>query len=172
IVCGAAVDLALGLVLLRSAAAVVPRERWMMAAGVSALATALAAAGVRFDPNRLASGVFRPTQTVAAARGEKLLFYKDGKTSTVSVLLNSAKVMSIRTNGKSDAAIDVSGGGSHRLDESTMVLTGVLPLLLHPEARSVANVGIGSGLTTHALLTHSGVAHLDTIEIEAAMVEG
>ena len=30
-----------------------------------------------------------------------------------------------------------------------MVLTGALPLAIHPQARSAANIGFGSGLTTH-----------------------
>ncbi|MBL8487833.1 MAG: hypothetical protein JNK22_12150, partial [Rhodocyclaceae bacterium] len=47
-----------------------------------------------------------------------------------------------------------------------------LPLLLKPDARKVANIGLGSGLTTHTVLTHSGVERVDTVEIEPAMVAG
>jgi len=53
-----------------------------------------------------------------------------------------------------------------------MVLIGALPLLLHPQARTAVNIGFGSGLTTHTLLAHGGVERVDTVEIEAKMVEG
>ena len=52
-----------------------------------------------------------------------------------------------------------------------MILTGALPLALHPGARTVANIGIGSGLTSHAMLASDSVREVDTIEIESAMVE-
>jgi len=56
-------------------------------------------------------------------------------------------------------------------DEYTMTLLGALPLLLNPGARTIANIGFGSGLTAEVVLAHSGVARLDSIEIEPAMVD-
>ncbi len=53
-----------------------------------------------------------------------------------------------------------------------MVLAGALPLLLKPEAREIANIGFGSGLTTHVLLASPNVERVDTVEIEPAMVRG
>jgi hypothetical protein len=58
------------------------------------------------------------------------------------------------------------------IDEPTMVLAGALPLAMRPDAKTVANIGLGSGLTTHTLLGSATVQDLDTIEIERMMVEG
>jgi len=68
-----------------------------------------------------------------------LLFHADGKTATVAVLERPGGVIEIRTNGKADASIDMSDTGRHQIDETTMVLSGARPLLLHPQARLVAN---------------------------------
>ena len=172
IVGGAAVDLALGVALLGVVGAQGRRLEFPAALGVSLLALALAHGAVAFDPNRLSSGVFRVNQSVAAAEAARMLFYADGKTATVAVLALPKGVVEIRTNGKADASIDMSGTGHQQRDEGTMVLTGALPLLLHPQARTAVNVGFGSGLTAHVLLSHTGLERVDTVEIEPRMVEG
>jgi hypothetical protein len=43
---------------------------------------------------------------------------------------------------------------------------------MKPDAKLYANIGFGSGLTTEALLSHSGPREVVTIEIEPAMVSG
>ncbi|NNE38897.1 MAG: hypothetical protein HKN08_11375, partial [Gammaproteobacteria bacterium] len=57
-------------------------------------------------------------------------------------------------------------------DESTMTLLGALPLMISPNANQVANIGLGSGLTSHVVLGSPEVDRVDTIEIESAIVEG
>jgi hypothetical protein len=52
-----------------------------------------------------------------------------------------------------------------------MLMLAALPLALHPAPERVAMIGWGSGLSTHALLASTRVGRLDSIEIEAAMVE-
>jgi len=108
-------------------------------------------------------------------QGSDIVFYRDGKTATVSVvklkLLNVVQ-MNIRTNGKSDAGLNVGSSGGGVVDEPTMILAGVLPLALNPGARTAANIGFGSGLTTHTLLGWPGLVQVDTIEIEPWMIEG
>jgi hypothetical protein len=76
----------------------------------------------------------------------------------------------IATNGKPDAGLQM-GPGKATIDESTMVLLAALPLSMHPNPKRVANIGFGSGLTAHTLLTTRQVERLDTIEIEPLMVE-
>src|SRR5262245_23639037 len=56
-------------------------------------------------------------------------------------------------------------------DEYTMVMAGALALLAKPDARLAANIGMGSGLTSHVMLSTSQLERLDTIEIEPVMVE-
>jgi spermidine synthase len=53
-----------------------------------------------------------------------------------------------------------------------MILAAALPLALKPGAEYVANIGFGSGLTTHTLLGSPRVKRLDSIEIERMMIEG
>src|SRR5262249_22242662 len=55
--------------------------------------------------------------------------------------------------------------------ESTMTLLAAIPLLMNPDARRVANVGFGSGMTTEVALSFARLERVDTIEIEPAMVE-
>src|SRR5690606_12826790 len=56
------------------------------------------------------------------------------------------------------------------VDEITMVMAAAVPLAHKPDARTVANIGLGSGLTTHALLADPLIERVDSIEIESAMV--
>ncbi|MBC7802340.1 MAG: hypothetical protein H7Y16_00560, partial [Candidatus Parcubacteria bacterium] len=79
--------------------------------------------------------------------------------------------VSITTNGKSDAMMNLTPGAAVGDDEPVMVMLAALPLLMHPEARSAAVIGIGSGISSHVLLASDSLRELDTIEIEPAMVE-
>jgi hypothetical protein len=63
------------------------------------------------------------------------------------------------------------GPGDPTVDESTMVLAAAIPLSMQPHPTRVANIGFGSGLTTHTLLTSDLVGRLDSIEIEPFMVD-
>src|SRR6185312_3021725 len=100
----------------------------------------------------------------------KLVLHKDGKTATVS-LVDFEEGRSLRTNGKSDGAIAMSDAQPRISDEVTMVLTAALPLAYRPDARRAAVIGIGTGLTTHTLLSHPGLESVETIEIEPVMAE-
>jgi predicted membrane-bound spermidine synthase len=171
VLAGAAIDLALGVVLLASSAGEGARARswsWAMPA-VAALAVFLAFAfAFDIDPRKSASGVFRG----GAARispDDKVIFHRDGKTATVDVV-ESRGALAIRTNGKVDAAI---GSGDTAIgDEYTMALLALLPLGHRPDARTAAVIGFGSGMSTATLLASARLERVDTIEIEPAMVEG
>src|SRR5262249_6459443 len=95
---------------------------------------------------------------------------RDGKTATISVLERNGLTV-IATNGKPDAAIQM-GPGEVSPDEITMQMLAALPLSMHPHPERIANIGFGSGLTAHVLLTSPQVKSLDTVEIEPYMVEG
>jgi len=115
-------------------------------------------------------GVYRHG-TLAKPETHRLLYHRDGKTATVSCFLTGSGILSIRTNGKPDAAITVAPGGAPQPDEYTMILLAVIPMTLHPEARTAASIGLGSGVTSHTLLCNPGIRRLDTVEIEAGIVE-
>jgi spermidine synthase len=119
-----------------------------------------------YDKARLSSGIFR---TGAFLQNSEILFYKDGKTSTVSVFKDGSHII-LSNNGKPDASI-FTDTDAYSKDEGTQTLLGILPLLHNPGAEKAAVIGMGSGLSTHALLASTHLKQVDTIEIEAAVVE-
>jgi spermidine synthase len=91
----------------------------------------------------------------------RLLYYREGETATVSVR-ESLGTRSLSIDGKVDA--------SNGVDMLTQRLLAHLPLLLHPDPERIAIVGLGSGVTLGAALTHP-VAQADVLEISAEVVE-
>jgi predicted membrane-bound spermidine synthase len=183
IVAGGLIDIGLGLVLLwrlaiagvlqRGAAAHgsgggLPAGLTLGATLVSAVVLAIVAFGVSLDPYRMSSGVFRRGDLYTAQDAE-LKYYRDGKTTSVS-LMQFREGLSLRTNGKSDGAINLQEG-ARISDEVTMVLTAAIPLAHKPDAKRAAIIGIGTGLTTHTMLAATTLERVDTIEIEPAMAE-
>jgi hypothetical protein len=164
IVLGAAIDIGLGLVLLWTAFGA---TRALAASFVLAAAALAAFSTVELDAYRMMSGVFRYGRLFTPEEA-KLVFYRDGRTASVS-LVDFSDGRSIRTNGKSDGGVNMNGPPLS--DETTMTLTAALPLAVKPEARRVAVIGIGTGITTHTLLGNFELETVDTIEIEAAMAQ-
>jgi spermidine synthase len=91
----------------------------------------------------------------------ELLFYRDGPTATVAVQ-RIERFTLLKINGKTDAS---NGPG----DVQTQLLLGHLPFLA-VDAKRVAVVGWGSGMTAGAVLEHP-VERVDAFEIEPAVVE-
>ncbi|HZE60471.1 MAG TPA: hypothetical protein VE085_07945 [Burkholderiales bacterium] len=164
LVVGALIDATLGFVLLAFLS-----EKYRVAAGATVMVFVATTLGVELDANKMTAGVFRHGD-LASSRDATVLFNKDGKTATVH-LVKYPEATSLRTNGKSDGSINLDRDGARGSDEITMVLTGALPLALKPDARSVAVIGIGTGLTMHTVLQSLDIERVDTIEIEPAMAE-
>ena len=122
----------------------------------------------RPDPLRMTSGVYR-TGAATLPEGAVVDYLRDGKTATISLVEREGRV-TIATNGKPDAGIQM-GPGEPSPDEVTMVMAAALPLSMQPHPDRVANIGFGSGLTTHTLLASARVGRLDSIEIEPFMVQ-
>ena len=148
----AAIDITIGLFLLRRFA-VQPVDMVKFGlAGVMAAVVLGAAARVHYDPLMLASGVFRSGHAMLAD-SVQVPFYRDGKTASVSVTVTPGSgTVAIATNGKVDAALTVSEGFPPSADEPTMVLAAALPLAMHSNPEKVGIIGFGSGLTTHTAL--------------------
>jgi spermidine synthase len=168
---GAAIDLALGITLL----AWLSPMRWSVALRPSVIASVAVAVAVAavfpMDLRKTASGVYR-SGAAAIPPNQAVIFHRDGKTATVDVLESVGGSRSIRTNGKSDAAIMMRAGTPPAPDEYTMTLLAMLPLGHRPEAKRAAVIGFGSGMSTAMLLASPALERVDTIEIEPAMVEG
>lgn len=167
----AMVDMGVGLILIRlQAGNSRAMTRFGVAAGLAAIAL-IAAVRVPFDPLKLASGVFRHGRAELQP-DSRILYYRDGKTASVSVNASPQGIVSIATNGKPDASITMSEEHPPTDDEPTMALAAALPLAMLESPERVGVIGFGSGLTTHTLLGDARLKRVDTIEIEAAMVEG
>lgn len=71
-------------------------------------------------------------------------------------------------NGTSGEGLPIRQTG----DEMTMSMLALLPLLVRPDAKTAANIGLGSGLTAAGLLTSPTLRRVDTIEIEEMVAKG
>jgi spermidine synthase len=175
-IAAAAADLVLGVVLLRPDARK-PAERnetlrpYLTALLVSGIAVAVTLSFAKFDPIAMASGVYRTGKAITSADG-KLIYYRDGKTASIAVLDNGSDTRSIITNGKPDASITMTLQRPPTIDEITMIMAAALPLGMHDKPAEIANIGFGSGLTTHTLLADPRVERVDSIEIEPSIIEG
>jgi spermidine synthase len=135
---------------------------------VSGAAIAAMVVAPPWDRELLASGVYLYAPFVPKGldletqlKAGSLLYYRDGAPATVSVK---------RLTGTTTLAVDGKTDASNRSDMLTQKLVAHLPLLLHPNPRNVAIVGLGSGVTAGAALSHP-IERTDVIEISPEVVE-
>lgn len=167
-----------GLVVLLASAAVA-RPRWRVPAGAAAaavlpVALALALVPPGWDVQRLSALPNNDQSLMLTDDGEvdfelglsrvKLLYVRDGRGSTVSVI-EAGGVRSLLVNSKTVATDDVS-------DVHHEYLLGHLPVLLHPEPRSAAVIGLGAGLTLGGVAAHPSLEEIVVVEIEPAVKGG
>lgn len=123
----------------------------------------------KWDPYIMNSGSFLYAPEYAGAKsfkdfithlhGNRLLYHKDGVSSSVAVYQSPWGERFLRVNGKTDAST-----GS---DVPAQLLTAYIPYLYHPgNPSSAAVIGLGSGMTTGVLSVLNGIDTLDCIEIE------
>lgn len=173
---GVALNLAIALVVLLRAS---PRLRLVSLVGAPlAIAALMALAHLTLDPRwdrAFAMGLFRvrgATPSLQQFREKidalNLRYHRDGSGSTVAVVAwrdhpNAPEQVGLRVNGKTDAT-------SHG-DLPTQLLSGHIPMLLHSNVTDALVVGIGSGITCGAILTHPEVERLDIVEISPEVHE-
>ncbi|MEA3245418.1 MAG: spermidine synthase [Gemmatimonadota bacterium] len=183
LITGAVIDMLLGVWLMFIAGrASEPARRFAVAlVGATAIVVAGGALNTNFDRGILVSGVYRyGTVPAPGERSEGIVFYRDGRTATVSVRKSGDGSYSIATNGKPDASLspawfDTAGvPGASRIDgdESTQVLLPLTTLAHAPHARHAAVIGNGSGMSSHFLLGSPELEELVTIDIEPEMING
>ena len=179
IVCGAAIDVALGVWLLaverRGARDRYRIRRWLPPLGAAVLVAVLGLS-TRFDRAMLTSGVFRYGM-VRHPPARDVVFYADGRTATVSVRrIDGGRGLSLATNGKPDASLGPEWFAppttrtAFTLDASTQLLLPLITLAHAPHARTAAVVGQGSGMSSHTLLGDPRLTKVVTIEIEPQML--
>ncbi len=136
--------------------------------GVAAFAAVMMFVGPRWDKRSWTAGLFRMYLAKSVydrgwAPSAKIIYHRDGVASTVTVdeQLRGGSV-SLKVNGKVDAS-DVG-------DMPTQVLSGLLPLMVHPDPKDILVIGYGSGVTPGAVLS-APIRRLDLVEIEDAVYE-
>ena len=125
---------------------------------------------IELDSLKMASGVYRETGLLTENK-DVILNHQDGKTASIDLTKKVSGLISIRTNGKTDAAIQMSAGGHYFPDEATMIMAAAIPLFIFPQAQNIAVIGLGSGLTSHTALQSRYALQVDTIEIEQKIVD-
>ncbi len=144
------------------------RGRSRVVAG--ALAVAVLFLGALLPPwNRLllssggykyASVIEAPNLQTGLTAGD-LLYYGEGPSGTVAVR---------KVGGTTSLAIDGKVDASNAGDMLTQRLLAHVPLLLHPDPREVAILGLGSGVTLGSALKHP-IRRADVLEISPEVVE-
>jgi len=176
-VLAAAVSLAYGVVVLGAAAAAWQpgRRLWVAVATLVAVCMALALPVIArpwdlsrlgtFQSNRLHAYVGDGGEVDVGRQlaGLRLLYYREGRGATVSVLERRGN-RTLVVSGK-PVATDILPDMEHEL------LLGHLPVLLHPAPRSALVVGLGAGITLGAVAAHEEIETLKLVEIERAVVE-
>ena len=170
VLASAMADILLGIVLLGKAQS---RPKFAIPLACIATVAALwAAIGLgQVDPRMRLGGVYR-SGDASLDSAAKVLYQRDGKTATVAVTGWPGGGRVISTNGKTDAGLVLDLSRPASPDETTMVMLGLMPNLMHPDPNDVAVIGWGSGLSTHTILGSSKPRMVETIEIEPAMIEG
>ncbi|MCC7126583.1 MAG: fused MFS/spermidine synthase [Acidobacteria bacterium] len=147
--------------------ALASRGRTMMPAALAAVTLVAVALAPGWDPRLLSSGGYKyaaglrgPDLETALTAGE-LLYYREGATATVSVR---------RLTGTTSLGIDGKVDASDSADMLTQRLLAHVPLLLHPNPRRAAILGLGSGVTLGSALTH-GLEQAVVLEISPEVVE-
>jgi spermidine synthase len=182
LVSGGVIDMALGvwLMFIAGRRSADTRKFATALAGATVLAVVAAALNVQFDHSIITSGVFRYGR-VPAAGARNVVFYKDGRTATVSVSKAEDGGYSLATNGKPDASLsptwfepvtDTTTLAGLDGDESTQVLLPLITLAHMPGAKQGAVIGNGSGMSSHLLLGSPTLEKLVTIDIEPEMING
>lgn len=133
-----------------------------------AVAVVLVVTNPGWDRELLASGVYMYAPYVpkdldleTQLKAGELLYYEEGAAATVSVK---------RLTGTTTLAVDGKTDASNRGDMLTQKVIAHLPLLLHDNPKNVFIVGLGSGMTAGAALTHP-IDRADVIEISPEVVE-
>jgi spermidine synthase len=163
-----------GCVVLGAATLATSRSRvWLVAPAGLALAALLLPVSVR-PWNVDVLGAFQNTQiryylgageepdVRGRMEGWTVLYYREGRVSTVSVV-DQGWDRTLIVNGKAVASDDP-------VDAHIQLLLGHVPLLAHPDPKSTIVIGMGTGITLGSVTAHPGLERIVLAEIEPAVL--
>ncbi|MDK1021324.1 MAG: fused MFS/spermidine synthase [Candidatus Hydrogenedentes bacterium] len=130
-----------------------------------------------WDVSVMSSGVFRQAPVYLALLGSperldrafsayRTLYYREGSEAVVGVFDRPTLGGSPHRVLTIDGKVDASTGA----DMATQVLSGHLPFLFRPDARTALVIGLASGVTVGALAEYP-LERIDVVEIEPAVIE-
>ncbi len=102
------------------------------------------------------------TDLAARMAGWSILYYREGRASTVSVV-DQGWNRTLIVNGKAEASDDPIDGHIQRM-------LGHVPVLMHPDPKSAFVLGMGTGITLGAVMAHPGLEEIVLGEIEPAVL--
>ncbi|MHB1305839.1 MAG: spermine/spermidine synthase domain-containing protein [Limisphaerales bacterium] len=172
---GVALNAFIGLAILMQRRGAWRPGRWLAAPVVAAVFVVVVGAFFnRTWPGAFTMGLWRMMELPVSAgefldiaRSPRLLYYRDGAGSTVSVHRTPEDAVTnlvMKVNGKAEA--------STMGDMNTQLMVGHLPMLLHPQPSDVLLVGLGSGITGGAVIVHPQLERLDIVEISPEVIGG
>ena len=149
--------------------------RWALAV-VILLTTGIGIAAVpKWDPGRMSFGPYHTALRLSKdsvlsvealekmeARN-KILFHKEGLTTTVTVKEVAKGIRALYINGKPDASF------AHT-DLPHQEMLAHVPLMFHPQPKSALVIGLASGISVGSAGRHP-LEEIDCVEISPAMVE-
>lgn len=144
---------------------------WFPRRLLAAAAFAVAFAGLlvpTMNPALLNSGAFAYSKRIRQAgmaaylAPRKTLFFREGVNATVAVSEDLQGRRSLQINGKTDGGIT---------DDETLLMTGYLPMLMHPAPERVLVIGYGVGGSLGAVTTFADPKRIVCVEIEPAVLE-
>jgi spermidine synthase len=95
-------------------------------------------------------------------QGWTVLYYREGRVSTVSVV-DQGWDRTLIVNGEAVASDDP-------VDAHIQLLLGHVPALVHHDPRSAIVVGMGTGITLGSIAAHEGIERIVLAEIEPAVL--
>ncbi|HXG89275.1 MAG TPA: fused MFS/spermidine synthase [Vicinamibacterales bacterium] len=142
--------------------------RARLVAGTTAVAVLLLGAFLpTWDRLLLSSGAYKYASVMegqdlrTGLTAGEVLYYGEGPSGTVAVR---------KVGGTTSLSIDGKVDASNAGDMLTQRLLAHMPMLLHPDPKRIAILGLGSGVTLGSALTHP-IAHADVLEISPEVVE-
>jgi len=122
----------------------------------------------RWDSALLSAGVASHGALLRGSEGQisphQPVYYRDGLSGTVSVLIWETGGLTMRVNGKPEASLGIP-------DRVNQTLLGLLPLFYCKNPDRVGIIGLGSGLTLTATASCPRVKRAECAELEPYVIE-
>ena len=99
----------------------------------------------------------------SGTRNMTLQYYRQGRVATIAVAEEEGE-RSLSVNGKIVAS-------DMREDMQTQLMLGHIPVLMHPDPKTVLVVGMGTGVTLGAVAAHEELEEITLAEIEPAVLD-